>query len=218
MSDKMWLDLPYLFGFSFFGFCSTMYLIPKCADMFLKKGISGTDMGKRTQRRIPESGGVISGCVFLMVTFLMIPVSFWHDYGAEDFPHSQFVQLLAALLSITCMLLLGFADDVLDLRWRHKLILPLFASLPLLMVYYVSHNVTDIVVPITLRPFLGGKIGKNLFIFIILHPRFLDFNFYRQINSLFIFIVLTSFSLNVNFNFSHQIISLTSFSLNFSCV
>ena len=28
--------------------------------------------------------------------------------------------VLSALLSISCMLLLGFADDVLDLRWRHK--------------------------------------------------------------------------------------------------
>jgi len=164
-ANTMWLDLPYLFIFSFFGFCSTMYLIPRCAQMFLDRKISGKDMGKRIQKEIPESGGVISGCVFLMITFLMIPVSFWHDYGA-NFPHSQFVQLLAALLSITCMLLLGFADDVLDLRWRHKLILPLFASLPLLMVYYVSYNRTDIVVPIILRPLLGENIDLSILYYI----------------------------------------------------
>jgi UDP-N-acetylglucosamine--dolichyl-phosphate N-acetylglucosaminephosphotransferase len=35
------------------------------------------------------------------------------------------------------MILLGFADDVLDLRWRHKLVLPTLASLPLLVVYVV---------------------------------------------------------------------------------
>ena len=68
-----------------------MYLIPRCAQMFLERGIKGKDMGKRIQKEIPESGGVIGGCVFLMITFLMIPVSFWHDYGATDFPHSQFV-------------------------------------------------------------------------------------------------------------------------------
>ena len=128
--------------------------------MFIDRKIFGTDMGKRHKTKVPESGGVITGCVFLMVTFLMIPISFWHDYGSQEFPHSQFVQLLAALLSITCMLLLGFADDVLDLRWRHKLILPLFASMPLLLVYYVSYNRTDIVVPIILRPILGDNIGK----------------------------------------------------------
>lgn len=48
------------------------------------------------------------------------------------------------------MLLLGFADDVLDLRWRHKLLLPTMASLPLLMVYYVTFNGTTIIIP---KPF-----------------------------------------------------------------
>jgi UDP-N-acetylglucosamine--dolichyl-phosphate N-acetylglucosaminephosphotransferase len=33
------------------------------------------------------------------------------------------------------MTLLGFADDVLDLPWRYKFILPVFASLPLLAMY-----------------------------------------------------------------------------------
>jgi UDP-N-acetylmuramyl pentapeptide phosphotransferase/UDP-N-acetylglucosamine-1-phosphate transferase len=54
-------------------------------------------------------------------------------------PHLSFsAQLLsynAALLAICFMLLLGFADDVLDLRWRFKLVLPAVASLPLLCSY-----------------------------------------------------------------------------------
>ena len=33
------------------------------------------------------------------------------------------------------MVLLGLMDDVLDIKWRYKLILPLFASLPLLIAY-----------------------------------------------------------------------------------
>lgn len=67
----------------------------------------------------------------------------------------QFVEFLAALLSICCMLLLGFADDVLDLRWRYKLLLPTVASLPLLMVYYVNFNSTIIIVPKPLRQWFG---------------------------------------------------------------
>ena len=50
------------------------------------------------------------------------------------------------------MIFLGFADDVLDLRWRHKLLLPTIASLPLLMVYYVNFGKTAIIVP---KPFQG---------------------------------------------------------------
>jgi UDP-N-acetylglucosamine--dolichyl-phosphate N-acetylglucosaminephosphotransferase len=57
------------------------------------------------------------------------------------------------------MLLLGFADDVLDLRWRHKIWLPSFASLPLLMVYMVTIGSTTVVVPIPLRPLLGDIIN-----------------------------------------------------------
>ena len=68
---------------------------------------------------------------------------------------AQFVELLAALLSICCMLLLGFADDVLELKWRHKLLLPTVASLPLLMVYFVTYNGTTIIVPKPLRFFVG---------------------------------------------------------------
>lgn len=70
--------------------------------------------------------------------------------------------MLAALLSICCMVLLGFADDVLDLRWRHKLLLPTIASLPLLMVYFVNFNSTLIIVPKPLRAWLGFSL--NLYI------------------------------------------------------
>ena len=70
----------------------------------------------------------------------------------------QYVQFLAALLSICCMIFLGFADDVLDLKWRHKLLLPTIASLPLLMVYLVTFDLTIIIVPKPFRPFLGFSV------------------------------------------------------------
>ncbi len=53
------------------------------------------------------------------------------------------------------MIFLGFADDVLDLKWRHKLLLPTVASLPLLMVYLVTFDLTIIIVPKPFRPLLG---------------------------------------------------------------
>ena len=111
---------------------------------------------------------MISGCVFLMLTFVMIPLTVWPYFGdnRDAFPHSDFVQLLSALLSISCMLLLGFTDDVLDLRWRHKLLLPTMASLPLLMVYYVTCDRTDIVVPVVLRSILGSNIDLSFLYYI----------------------------------------------------
>ena len=41
------------------------------------------------------------------------------------------VDFNAALATICFMLFLGFADDVLDVPWRVKLLLPALASLPL---------------------------------------------------------------------------------------
>ena len=106
-----------------------------------------------------------------MICFIMIPFTY-SDFLLDQtekssFPHSEFVQLIAAMLSITCMLLLGFADDVLNLRWRDKLVLPTMASLPLLMVYYVTTNRTEIVVPTLLRWLLGYsiKIGFLYYIY-----------------------------------------------------
>jgi UDP-N-acetylglucosamine--dolichyl-phosphate N-acetylglucosaminephosphotransferase len=49
------------------------------------------------------------------------------------------------------MLFLGFADDILDIRWRVKIWFPLIASIPLLMVYYVTYGKTDVLIPIPLR-------------------------------------------------------------------
>lgn len=76
----------------------------------------------------------------------------------------QFVELISALLSICCMILLGFADDVLDLRWRHKLLLPTVASLPLLMVYYVNFNSTTVIMPKVVQSLIGKSldIGYSL--------------------------------------------------------
>ena len=70
----------------------------------------------------------------------------------------QYVKYLAALLSICCMIFLGFADDVLDLRWRHKLLMPMMATLPLLMVYFVSFNLTFIIVPVPVRWLFGYSV------------------------------------------------------------
>lgn len=76
------------------------------------------------------------------------------------------MEFLAGLLSICCMLLLGFADDVLDLRWRHKLLLPTIASLPLLMVYYINFNSTLIIVPKPLRPWFGFSVDLWIFYYL----------------------------------------------------
>ncbi|EFN76420.1 UDP-N-acetylglucosamine--dolichyl-phosphate N-acetylglucosaminephosphotransferase [Harpegnathos saltator] len=152
---------------SVIAFYSTVYLIPKIISIFLKANLCGIDMSKRSNEKVPEAIGVFTGCIFLITMFLFIPVPFT-DYilKNENFPHDKFVEFLAALLSICCMLLLGFADDVLDLRWRHKLLLPTVASLPLLMVYYVNFNSTIIIIPKPLRQCFGFSLDLWVFYYL----------------------------------------------------
>lgn len=120
--------------------------------------------------------GLVTGGVFMVLLFLFIPFgygnailnneTFRHDEVNFRYHHEdqrlnilyQFVEFIAALLSICCMVLLGFADDVLNLRWRHKMLLPTIASLPLLMVYWVNFNSTTIILP----NFVHGMLGSSL--------------------------------------------------------
>ena len=57
------------------------------------------------------------------------------------------------------VVLLGFIDDVVDLRWRHKIVVPTCASLPLLVAY---KGLTSVVVPKMLRPMLGDFVNLGL--------------------------------------------------------
>lgn len=60
--------------------------------------------------------------------------------------------------------MLGFLDDVFDIRWRYKLPIPIIASIPLLLVYYAEQGNTNIIVPIPFRPILGTiiNLGETL--------------------------------------------------------
>ncbi|KAI6655080.1 UDP-N-acetylglucosamine--dolichyl-phosphate N-acetylglucosaminephosphotransferase-like [Oopsacas minuta] len=151
---------------SIFGAILTHHLIKEMSYLFIKANLSGKDLSKKGKPRIPEAIGVIASAVYLIVMFLFIPVPFISQYlsNSRIFSHIppvntsstdsfnnaisyELVNYLAAMLSICCMIFLGFADDVLDLRWRHKLLLPTIASLPLLMVYILSADSTWVTVP-----------------------------------------------------------------------
>jgi UDP-N-acetylglucosamine--dolichyl-phosphate N-acetylglucosaminephosphotransferase len=62
------------------------------------------------------------------------------------------LQFNAAAFSICFMTLLGFCDDVIDLKWRYKLVLPFVAATPILVAY---SGPTLIVVPMPFRELLG---------------------------------------------------------------
>ncbi|NXP02555.1 GPT acetylglucosaminephosphotransferase, partial [Thinocorus orbignyianus] len=182
-------------GGSLLGFAATLTLIPAFKDRFLAARLFGEDLNKASRRPVPEAQGVISGAVFLIILFCFIPVPFLRCFVEEQcaaFPHDevrpagsaagtgwarppmtrvpfsvpQFVELIGSLLAICCMIFLGFADDVLNLPWRHKLLLPTMASLPLLMVYFTSFGNTTIVVPKPFRVLLGMHLDLGILYYV----------------------------------------------------
>lgn len=136
--------------------------------------------------------------MYILLLILFIPFPFSHlesasedseGLAASSFPHQQVCEIsqpilpflctnniklsvyLSSVLSLLIATLLGFLDDVFDIRWRYKLPIPIIASIPLLLVYYAEQGNTDVVVPIPLRWLLGPliKLGELLTKFIQLN-------------------------------------------------
>ncbi|RHZ64107.1 hypothetical protein Glove_326g188 [Diversispora epigaea] len=158
-------------GFSLLGCVITWRLVPELKENFIKINLSGKDLNKINKPVIPESMGIICATVYLICLFLFIPFPFmeWftdkgkvitrrEEFHSPTFPHHKLGEFLSAMLSLQSMVLLGFVDDLFDIRWRYKLLLPTIASIPLLMVYYVNFGETHIVLPIPLRFLFGGYI------------------------------------------------------------
>ncbi|XP_075503309.1 uncharacterized protein LOC142540803 isoform X2 [Primulina tabacum] len=137
---------------SFLGFCVTAFMIPVASKYVLRRNLFGYDINKKDTPegsiQVPESLGIVVGIVFLVVAILFQYFNFTTD-------SNWLVEYNAALASICFMMLLGFVDDVLDVPWRVKLVLPSIATLPLLMAY-AGH--TTIVIPKPLVPYIGLEI------------------------------------------------------------
>jgi UDP-N-acetylglucosamine--dolichyl-phosphate N-acetylglucosaminephosphotransferase len=92
----------------------------------------------------------------------------------------------ASLLSICFMSFLGFSDDMLDLKWRYKLVLPMIASFPLIFAYTGS---TSILLPKFMTALLGSNLLNLGFVFRIYMSMLAVFctnsiNIYAGINGL----------------------------------
>ncbi|KAJ6912647.1 hypothetical protein NC651_015162 [Populus alba x Populus x berolinensis] len=139
-------------GLSLAGFFLTVKLIPVASKYVLKRNLFGYDINKKGTPqgtvKVPESLGIVVAVVFMVLTIVFQFLNFAPD-------SNWLVEYNAALASICFMTLLGFIDDVLDVPWRVKLLLPSIAALPLLMAY-AGH--TTIIIPKPLVPYIGLKV------------------------------------------------------------
>ncbi|KAJ9556335.1 hypothetical protein OSB04_010949 [Centaurea solstitialis] len=137
---------------SFAGFFVTLMMIPVASRYVIRRNLFGYDINKKGTPqgliKVPESLGIVVGTVFLVVAILFQYFNFTSD-------SNWLVEYNAALASVCFMILLGFVDDVLDIPWRVKLLLPSIAALPLLMAY-AGH--TTIMIPKPLVEYVGTEI------------------------------------------------------------
>ncbi|KAI9918300.1 hypothetical protein PsorP6_011278 [Peronosclerospora sorghi] len=124
-------------------YITVVILIPRVGPRLPAK-LSGKDLCKRGTPAgdvpIPEALGIVSGLVYVAALVLTLVV-------VVDNPDVQWM-MMWGLVSIFSMLVLGFIDDCSDLRWRHKLLYPPLASLPLLINYA---GLTAVVLPKPVR-------------------------------------------------------------------
>ena len=150
------------------GYVAVRRVLPGARETLFERGIYGIDINKTTPEQRQEFGAAkraaaaIGGCFPDHLKKYVVPESLGIAVGAVYLGCVLIVVVLvglhlgkvnAAVSSIAFMLLLGFVDDVLDVRWRHKIILSMLASLPLLTSY---DGPTSIVVPIPLRPLVAS--------------------------------------------------------------
>jgi len=175
LSWHVQVSLAVNLGLSVLAFLITTSSIHGMGPSFIAARLRGIDLNKPTTKRdaagnlvrpiegveIPESMGTIAATVFILTMAVFIPFAF-AAYERSAFPHAVLAEYLSAILTITFATFMGFADDVLDLRWRHKIPLPFLATLPLLLVYYANGNETGMMVPNPLRGLLGDQLDLGI--------------------------------------------------------
>ncbi|QLG71126.1 hypothetical protein HG535_0B01640 [Zygotorulaspora mrakii] len=153
-------------AFSLVGYVVTDLLIPRVGNSFIKIGLYGKDLSKVGRPVIPECIGAICAAVYILLMMFCIPFMFYkymvtttsgggiRDISTESyqltdnlFPHAKLSEYLSSLLCLESTALLGIADDLFDLRWRHKFFLPAIGAIPLLVVYYVDFGATHVLIP-----------------------------------------------------------------------
>lgn len=134
-------------------YVAVVYFISAMIPLFDRVNMSGKDINKKGTPAgdvpIPEPLGLIPAAVYILVLCIL------HVPGDHNGDARLYT---AAMACVTFMTLLGFADDVLDLKWRYKLVLPCIASMPLLVNYTGK---TTVILPRFLLPVVA-TIAKPL--------------------------------------------------------
>jgi UDP-N-acetylglucosamine--dolichyl-phosphate N-acetylglucosaminephosphotransferase len=142
---------PLLLPSAWVAFFVVLAIIPGSAEKLAnsRAKLQGRDLAKAVPTPVPESLGLPVGLVYIAA---LTAVQVYPGLVPQHIVH-------AGSASAALMLLVGFVDDVVDLRWSVKIALSLWALGPLLVAYTGS---TWIVLPGFARSTLGNVIDLGL--------------------------------------------------------
>lgn len=105
-------------------FLVVYFITPKVARKIKEQGITGVDVNKADRPSVPKIGGVVILLGFSIAVLLSLQLysgGINHEY------------MLAAICSIVLIAVLGLLDDILDVPDRYRVVLPVFAAIPLMV-------------------------------------------------------------------------------------
>jgi UDP-N-acetylglucosamine--dolichyl-phosphate N-acetylglucosaminephosphotransferase len=107
-------------------FAIVVLALPNTIRVLKEKGIMGIDVHKPDKPEVVKGGGFV--VLFALVTSLLIVI------GITTFQEQEVdTGLLAALVSILLAGMIGLLDDNLDFRNRTKIVLPMLAAIPMMV-------------------------------------------------------------------------------------
>ncbi len=150
------MGLPFIAGISLAAFLVTLFLTRVFIKSALRKGITACDSNKKNKQVVANMGG------FALLAGITAAVSLGIAYlSLVTLETGLFTLLLASLASITLVALIGVYDDLFKISPRLKIVLPVFAAVPLIA---VTAGETSMVLP------FFGAINFGLAYIIILIP------------------------------------------------
>lgn len=111
----------------FFSAVIAFFIIPKVIERSFEANTVTVDVHKPGKPSIAEPGGIAPLLSFIFALLLVLLVLTFTDEKRE-----VNVVLLAAVLSVVIAGLIGFLDDIYNIRWRDKIFLGFLPALPLM--------------------------------------------------------------------------------------
>lgn len=154
-------------------FLVTFVSVPILIRKFKDAGITGKDVHKPGKPEIPEMGGlaIVAGFVSGVLLAIAITTLAHSSFGISISPLVlNLTELLAALVTILIIATIGIFDGLVRIRHSAKVLLPLVASLPLVVVAAGHSTITlpfvgqlslPIIYPLILIP-LAVTVVSNL--------------------------------------------------------